>query len=78
MRWIGLIALAAILFSGCRMGRLNPKLFPKEAKSATVTCGRNFDLCEVKADHICGFKGYKILSKQKTEKGYTAQIKCYR
>ena len=76
----GLLILAAgLLFAGCfDLGRVNPHFFPKEGKRLEVSCGKNFDLCEEKASYHCGFRGYKILSKKKTDSGYTASIQCNR
>ncbi len=74
----GLLVLAiGLLFAGCfDLGRVNPHFFPKEGKRLEVSCGKNFDLCEEKASYHCGFRGYKIVSKKKTESGYTAAIQC--
>ncbi len=71
----GIIVL--LLFAGC-LGTPNVRFFSKSARSYTIKCSNNFDLCLEQASYRCGFKGYKILSKQKTKNGYTTQIKCYR
>ena len=69
----GLIVL--LLFAGC-LGTPNVRFFPKSAKSYTIKCSHNFDLCLERAEFKCGFKGYKILEKKRGAKGYALQIRC--
>ena len=76
MRWVILFGFA-LLLSGC-LGELNPAFFPNRQKDTTVECGKNFDLCLEKAEYYCGPRGYTILKKTKTKKGYSLDIQCNR
>ncbi len=71
------VVVIALLFAGC-LGTPNVHFFPKSAKSYEVQCSKNFDLCLERAEYKCGFKGYKIIEKQKEAKGYTLHIRCNR
>ena len=78
MKWLLVVAIG-VLFAGCfDLGRVNPNFFPKEGKRLEIECGKNFDLCEEQASYHCGFRGYKILSKQKTKKGFKVEVQCNR